>query len=133
EPRGCREQGARGAGRRGPRLLGGARAEEVRERPQGGDGPRRRSPAVAPEPLRTLQSMVAAFRAATSTGSQTGASGGAYDRSRLATSSTCIRFQIAVASTSMRLPAPSSPAISAPTILPVERSARTLTVMGSAP
>jgi Domain of unknown function (DUF397) len=49
----------------------------------------------------------AACRAATRIGSQTGANGGAYARSRAVISSTVIRFHSAVAAVSIRLADPS--------------------------
>ena len=126
-----RRQGAAAARLAAPRHLRGARADDVRERPQGRAGPRRRRPAVGLR-NRRQSSMSAALRAATSTGSHTGENGGAYDRSRLATSSTGMWFQIAVAITSMRFAAPSAPTICAPTMRPSRRSATTFTLIGAA-
>jgi hypothetical protein len=69
------------------------------------------------------QILDAALPAASSTGSQTGENGGAFERSMPAASFTLILFQSGVASTSMRLPAPYAPTICAPSDRPVPRSA----------
>jgi hypothetical protein len=75
----------------------------------------------------------AALRAAISTGSHTGANGGAYDRSSPLISSTVMWFQIATASASMRLAAFSRPTICAPSSLPERRSTTSLVCIRVAP